>query len=76
MLVAQARWLPQYKDAIKQARKDLKTAKRLGTHSTVGAARLKVRTVAEMKADAERARQKAQAAPAKPATDGKKKARK
>jgi len=52
MLVAQAQWLPQYKREIPKAAKRLASEKRLGTHSTKGAARLKLRTVAEMKREA------------------------
>ena len=49
MLVAQARWLPQYKDEIPEARKRLAKARRLGTWKWKGAARLKVRTPDEIK---------------------------
>ena len=49
MLVAQARWLPQYKNAIKDAQKRLATEKPLGTKKTQGAARIKVRSVEEMR---------------------------
>ncbi|HOZ45324.1 MAG TPA: alpha-glucosidase/alpha-galactosidase [Candidatus Hydrogenedentes bacterium] len=62
MLVAQAPWLPQYKREIPKARKRLSTEKRLGIHSTKGAARLKTKSVAEMKRDAEAARRNADAA--------------
>jgi len=48
MLVAQARWLPQYKDEIPEARKRLARSRRLGTWKWKGAARLKVRTPAEI----------------------------
>ena len=48
MLVAQAKWLPQYKDEIPAARKRLAGARRLGTNKGKGAARLKVRTPAEI----------------------------
>ena len=41
MLVAQAQWLPQYADAIPQAKERLASEKPLGTKSTAGAARLK-----------------------------------
>jgi len=50
MLVAQASWLPQYAEAIQQAKKNLRGAKRLGTKKSRGAARLKTRSVAELKA--------------------------
>ena len=49
MLVAQAKWLPQYRREIPKARKRLAAEKDLGTKSTKGAARLKVRSVAEMR---------------------------
>ena len=48
MLVAQAQWLPQYKKAVAQAKGNLKNAKRLGTHGTAGAARVKTKSVEEM----------------------------
>ena len=43
LLVAQAKWLPQYQAAIPAARKRLADGKPLGTHSTKGAARTKVK---------------------------------
>ncbi len=49
MLVAQAKWLPQYRDEIAAAKKRLAKGKRLGTSRSKGAARLKVRTPAELK---------------------------
>ena len=49
MLVAQAKWLPQYRREIPKARKRLAAEKDLGTKSTKGAARLKVRSAAEMR---------------------------
>jgi len=58
MLVAQAKWLPQYKRAIPKAAKRLASEKRLGTRSTKGAARLKLRTIAEMKRAAKAQTQK------------------
>ena len=39
MLVAQAKWLPQYKAALPAARKRLRSEKNLGTGKTTGAAR-------------------------------------
>lgn len=62
MLVAQARWLPQYKAAIPPARRRLKSDKPLGTRKTKGAARLHTKTVAEMNANAGKARKNALAA--------------
>lgn len=62
MLVAQAQWLPQYKKEIPKAQKRLSSQKRLGTRSTQGAARLKTRSVAQMKKNAAQARKNADAA--------------
>ncbi len=59
MLVAQAKWLPQYKREIAGAKKRLATEPRLGTKSTKGAARLKTRSVAEMKRAAAKYRNRA-----------------
>jgi len=52
MLVAQARWLPQYQHAIPAARRRLKASKPLGTKKWKGAARLHVKTITEMKKNA------------------------
>jgi hypothetical protein len=49
MLVALAPWLPQYKCEIPKARKRIESAKPLGLHKGPGAARLKTRSIAEMK---------------------------
>jgi alpha-galactosidase len=53
MLVAQAQWLPQYRRAVPHARGRLLAAKRggfyRGTRTSLGAARLKTKSVAEMK---------------------------
>ena len=54
MLVAQARWLPQYGKAIPAARARLRKSKPLGTSRSRGAARLKVKTVAQMKTERRR----------------------
>ena len=43
MLVAQAQWLPQYKEEIPKAKARLALEKPLGTKSTEGAARIKPR---------------------------------
>jgi alpha-galactosidase len=51
MLVAQAEWLPQYAREIPKAKARLASEKPLGTRTTQGAARLKVRTVAELRKD-------------------------
>jgi alpha-galactosidase len=62
MLVAQARWLPQYKRAIPAARARFASEAKLGVHGTRGAARLKMKTVADMRQDADEARRNAGAA--------------
>ncbi|HEY3322007.1 MAG TPA: alpha-glucosidase/alpha-galactosidase [Planctomycetota bacterium] len=51
MLVAEARWLPQYKNAILDAKKRLKSCKRVLTKEWKGAARLHTKTVSEIKAE-------------------------
>lgn len=75
MLVAQARWLPQYRRAIPAARKRLANEKRLGTLKWKGAARVHVKTVAELRKHAEEIRRFA-AASDKAAADRAKLARK
>jgi alpha-galactosidase len=50
MLVAQARWLPQYADEIPGAKRRLAEAEPLGTKSVEGAARLKARPIEELRA--------------------------
>jgi alpha-galactosidase len=66
MLVAQAQWLPQYRDEIPRAAQRLEAAVRQGTRvslrETQGAARLKIKTVEEMRQDREAARSNAAAA--------------
>jgi alpha-galactosidase len=66
MLVAQQQWLPQYQDEIPAAAQRLQEAEEIGTRvrlrETQGAARLPVKTVAELSADADRARSNAAAA--------------
>lgn len=52
MLVAQAKWLPQYKKEIAGAKKRLASEKPLGTRTTRGAARLRTKTVADIEKDA------------------------
>ena len=61
MLVAQAKWLPQYKAELPAARERLASQKALGTKKWAGAARLHTRTVDEMRHDAGQARQQAAA---------------
>jgi len=48
MLVAQAKWLPQYKAAIPAAKKRLSKAT-IKTRNYAGAARIKIKSVAEMR---------------------------
>jgi alpha-galactosidase len=66
MLVAQAKWLPQYRRSVAGAAKRLAAAKRNGTYKgknkSKGAARVKVRSIAEMKKSARRYRNLAAAA--------------
>ncbi len=66
MLVAQAKWLPQYKKSIPEAKNRLKQAEKDGTRvkliETEGAARLKTKTVDEMAANRAAARANADAA--------------
>lgn len=66
MLVAQAKWLPQYADAIPAARERLQKAeasgKRVKLRQTEGAARLHTKSVAEMAEQAAQARANASAA--------------
>ena len=65
MLVAQAKWLPQYRREIPKARRRLAGEKRLGTRKTRGAARLKTRTVAEMRRTARKGKARRKPAPRK-----------
>jgi len=79
MLVAQAKWLPQYKSEIRKAKKRLASEKSLGTRKWKGAARIRTRTVDEMRKNAAKARQQAAAsdkAAAKRAEDAKRAKRK
>jgi len=66
MLVAQAKWLPNYRKEIAAAKKRLEAAKRGGKYrgviKTRGAARLKTKSVAELKKNRKLARQNAAAA--------------
>ena len=66
MLVAQARWLPQYQAEIPRAQRRLEAAERNGTrvrlHETRGAARLEIKSVDEMARDKAAARANAAAA--------------
>ncbi len=56
MLVEQAQWLPQYRREIPKARKRLASQKVLGTRKGNGAARKKIKTVAQMLCAPESAR--------------------
>lgn len=49
MLIAQKKWLPQYASELRAARKRLKNEKPLGTKKTRGTARVRERTIDEMK---------------------------
>jgi alpha-galactosidase len=49
MLVAGEKWLPQYKQAIKTAKARLAKGPRIKTKATAGAARVKTRSLAELK---------------------------
>jgi len=62
MLIAQAEWLPQWKKEIPRAQKRLAGQKPLGTRKTRGAARVKTKTVAEMRRDRAASRRMARAA--------------
>ena len=61
MLVAQSRWLPQYKSAIRSARRRLKKGPLLKAKAVKGT-RIKTRTVKEMAGNAKKARSAASAA--------------
>ena len=62
MLVGQAQWLPQYRREIPKANRRLASEKRLGTKKTKGAARLKTKSVTQMRKDRASARAMASAA--------------
>ncbi len=66
MLVAQAKWLPQYRDEVLAVKNRLDTAEKNGTRVTLrqteGAARLKTKSVEEMAQDKAEARANAAAA--------------
>lgn len=59
MLVAEEKWLPQYKNAIEAAKKRMAAGKLIKTKNTQGAARLKVKTIEEMTKDKEAAKKNA-----------------
>jgi alpha-galactosidase len=62
MLVAQAKWLPQYRKEIPLAKARLRGQKDLGRHRGRGAARLKTLNLAQMKRRASASKRNAQAA--------------
>jgi alpha-galactosidase len=63
MLITQEKWLPQYKDAILEAKEYFKSDKVIPTNENYkGAARLKVKSIDEMKKDAKAAKENAQEA--------------
>ena len=62
MLVAQAEWLPQFKEVIIKAKKRQQSGNLIPTKDFKGAARLKVKTIEEMKIDREAATKNAGAA--------------
>ncbi|MBT2656061.1 alpha-glucosidase/alpha-galactosidase [Bacillus sp. ISL-18] len=55
MLVAQEKWLPQYKESIEKAKARLASGDLIPTRQNQGAARLRVKTVEEMAQDREAA---------------------
>ncbi len=59
MLIAQARWLPNYKRSLAATRTRFRAAKKTGARTTKDAARLKTKTIAEMKQDRAAARRQA-----------------
>ncbi len=59
MLVAQSKWLPQYKEAIEKAKYRLENEELIPTKDYQGAARLPVKSVEEMAQDREKANQNA-----------------
>ncbi len=61
MLIAQAKWLPQYKPAVPAVKARFAAEVKLGTRTTEGAARIHTKTVAEMQQNAEEARKNAAA---------------
>lgn len=62
MLLAQARWLPQYRRVLPAIKRRFAREPKLGVHGTRGVARVRVKTVAEMRRNAAAARANAQAA--------------
>jgi len=62
MLIAGEKWLPQYKEAIAEAKAYFASGKALPTRDTQGAVRIHTKTVDEMAEDKEKARKLAEAA--------------
>ena len=58
-LVAEAQWLPQYEASIAKAKARLDSGNLIPTKTTEGAARVKIKTIDEMKLDKEEARKNA-----------------
>lgn len=56
MLIAQEKWLPQYKDSISEAKKRMSAGNLLPTRENKGAARFEVKTVEEMAQNRESAK--------------------
>lgn len=54
MLIAQAKWLPQYRKEVPKARRRLAGAKRLGTWKWKGAARVRVKSIDELRREADK----------------------
>jgi len=51
MLIAQAKWLPQYAREIPAARKRFRSERKLGTYKGRGGYRVRTRTVSELSKD-------------------------
>ena len=62
MLIAQAKWLPQFRKEIAPARARMRREKRLGTRKGRGAARKRTRSVSELKRQGDAARRASVAA--------------
>jgi alpha-galactosidase len=62
MLIAQAQWLPQYQGALPAAKARFASEKKLGTRTSRGAVRFKIKTVADMQRNAAESRRNAAAA--------------
>jgi len=58
MVLTQSKWLPQYKEALPEARRRFKTGTRYNTIKTKGAARLAVKSVNELRAEKDQSARK------------------